>query len=127
MFPEEIIVYFDGVLENLGSTHYAAYYLDGHYYLIYDLEVSDGVPVPGEYPVIDLFYDSTTNLYSRTDSITSTLSFPDIYYGSFGSSSELRTGLGYTETYAILFAIGFSVVFAIISGVFNTVLNLGRK
>lgn len=127
MFPEEIIVYFDGLLENLGSIHYAAYYQDGHYYLIYDLDVSEGVPVPGEYPVVDLVFDSTTNSYSRIDTTTSTLSFPDVYYGSFGSASEFRTGMGYTETYVILFAIGFSVVFAVVSGIFNTVLNLGRK
>lgn len=127
-FPTHVIEYFDGVLQNIGHTEYYAYCYydfndingyDVHNYLVYDLVLDGNVIVPGTYPVIDLMQIHGLNGYTVLETQTSFVMVPDVAYGSFGHLSDLRSGFGHTETYALLFFLGFAVVYAALMNFFS--------
>ena len=130
--------YFQGVLENIGDTEYLAYayreysssssysYTD-YYRLIYDINVVDGVAQNGTYPCIELVRDNGSNGYYTNVTSVSSVPVPTIGYASYGLYSDLRGGIGYVETYALLFAVGVAVVGGICTRIFDTVERLGRR
>lgn len=135
--PTWVDDYFQGVLQNIGDTEYLAYayreyassssynYTD-YYYLIYDLNVVNDVVQGGSYPCMVISRDSSTNGYYVNETTVSSVVTPNIGYGSFGSYSDLRRGMGYVETYTILFAIGFAVVYSVCHDIFDFILGLGK-
>lgn len=125
--PSDVIDYFDGVLQNIGDTDYYAYAYDSHYYLVYNLQIEEDLPVPGEYPMIEIYMESDTSGYSVVYSTTSDIDVPTPGYASFGIYSDFRSGLGHTEVYMLLFAVGFAVVYAVLSRFFSLILNLRKK
>lgn len=122
--------YLSGVLQTNGNPDYIAYsYLDPEgkecCMMIYDLDVdADETPEAGEYPYISITSDDAG--YQIEHGVTSDVSVPALAYGSFGNLSDIRNGMGVTQTYTILLFMGFFVVYAVM-GLFFSRLNLKRK
>ena len=130
--------YFQGVLENIGDTEYLAYayreyssnsnytYTD-YYRLIYDINVVDGNAVSGTYPCIELVrYNNSGGYYTNVTSVSS-VPIPTIGYASYGLYSDLRGGMGYVETYTLLFAVGFAIVYGICTRIFDCIRGFGSR
>ena len=136
--PTWVDDYFEGVLQNIGDTEYLAYayreyassssynYTD-YYYLIYDLDIENDVVQRGSYPCMVISRDNGNNGYYVSETVVSSVPVPNIGYGSYGSYSDLRGGVGYVETYTILFAIGFAVVYSVCHDIFDFILGLGKR
>lgn len=91
--------YFRGVLQNMPYTEYLCYAqriydssstynnYTTHYYLMYDLEIQDGLIVSGSYPCLDVY--SSNSVYYLEETTKTFDGYPTIGFASFAPYSAL--------------------------------------
>lgn len=113
------INYFRGVLQNMPDTDYLCFAqrinngynnYTTHYYLMYDLDVVDGVVTPANYPCIDVY---TYNSVQYCDEITKYFAgYPTMGYASFFPYSAL-TDKSYDYALICVIFVGIMAFFVI--------------
>lgn len=129
--PTQMEDYFAGILANMKDTDYIAYYYRhytadsyssyvDYYQLVYDVNLSSGVFISGDYPCITVTrsYESS-NSYHQYETTTHLSVVPDFSYGSFGHLSDLRRGVSHDETYTFLFIAGFCICSYVLHNLFS--------
>lgn len=136
---EYFVNYFQGYLANMPETEYLVFservyngsdnysYIE-HYYLVYDLEVQNGVVVNGSYPCVQIYRDSSTSsYYNVTETTYSLTSYPSFCYGSVPGTSDLRKGGSHYETLTILFCFAFLLLYIVLRDIFKHVPMFSRQ
>ncbi len=130
--PSYYVEYFKGVLDNIGDTDYVAFctreyynnynYIE-HYRLVYDVTVDNNTAVVDTYPCLDIYRDSNNNYYNVLNTFYTLSEIPSFSYGSFGTYSDMREGMNYGTTYALLFFLGFYAVYSVCHDIFDYIMD----
>lgn len=128
--------YFQGYLANKSDTEYVAFaervyngdnYTE-HYYLVYDLNVQNGIVVNGAYPCLHVSRDCAENsFYNVYESTYSLTTYPSFSYGSLSGTSDLRKGGSHYETFALLFCFAFLMLYIVFRDILKHVPMFERK